>query len=216
LDGVIIATPPESHRELALKAIYRGMPVLVEKPLALTWEDCSAIIDAAESEGVPLLVGHTHLFAARMEEVLSTPSKSIAITIGGDQRGHEYSALLDWGSHGVAMAIACMSFEPISERFIYYTDNTRSRHIAVRSTNSEAQISISNQPGLSLVTIEGEIYYAKPGGLSTPMARMLDVFCRLIDGSWDRRADYEFARNVYRVLLTESEHGRTSKAIANG
>ena len=43
-------------------ACSRGKHVLVEKPMALTLEDCRAMIDAARTNGVQLIVGHSHSF----------------------------------------------------------------------------------------------------------------------------------------------------------
>jgi len=57
-DGVIVATPNALHVPLALDAVQRGIPVLVEKPVADTVAAARKLADAAESAGVPVLVGH--------------------------------------------------------------------------------------------------------------------------------------------------------------
>ena len=62
VDTVYIATPHRFHREQAVQAAMRGRHVLVEKPMALSLDDCDAMIDAARDGGVVLLVGHTHGF----------------------------------------------------------------------------------------------------------------------------------------------------------
>ena len=49
VDVVHIATPPMTHRELALAALAAGKHVLCEKPLATTLDDARAMIDAAEA-----------------------------------------------------------------------------------------------------------------------------------------------------------------------
>ena len=58
LDGVVLATPNQLHREGALACIAAGLPVLVEKPLAGDAADGRAIVEAAERAGVPVLTGH--------------------------------------------------------------------------------------------------------------------------------------------------------------
>ena len=53
LDALVIAAPTTAHVALALAAIERGMPVLVEKPLAATVEEALRIVAAARGAGVP-------------------------------------------------------------------------------------------------------------------------------------------------------------------
>jgi len=62
LDAVIIATPPSTHKPLALKAIAAGVHVMVEKPLATSAADAREMIAAAEAGNVVLMVGHTFEF----------------------------------------------------------------------------------------------------------------------------------------------------------
>ena len=57
-DAAIIATPTETHREVALACIERGIPALIEKPIAGSVEDAAAIVAASDRAGVPVLVGH--------------------------------------------------------------------------------------------------------------------------------------------------------------
>jgi predicted dehydrogenase len=59
VDAVVVATPPTTHVPIALAAIGAGKHVLVEKPLATTGADAQRLIDAAEQQGVQLMVGHT-------------------------------------------------------------------------------------------------------------------------------------------------------------
>ena len=59
VDAVVVATHPTSHVHLGLQALAAGKHVLVEKPLATTTTDALALVNAAEREGVVLMVGHT-------------------------------------------------------------------------------------------------------------------------------------------------------------
>lgn len=62
VDLVSIATPTETHAAIACRFLRRGIPVLVEKPLARTVAEADAIIRAAEEGGAALAVGHTERF----------------------------------------------------------------------------------------------------------------------------------------------------------
>jgi predicted dehydrogenase len=57
-EGVVVATPNRLHVPMALAAIERGIPVLVEKPIADTVADAMRIVEASRRAGVPVLVGH--------------------------------------------------------------------------------------------------------------------------------------------------------------
>ncbi len=61
---VYVATPHQHHAHHASLAARHGKHVLVEKPMALTLEDCAAMIDAARCAKVHLVVGHSHSFDA--------------------------------------------------------------------------------------------------------------------------------------------------------
>ena len=56
IDAVYIATPPASHKPLALQAARAGKHVYVEKPMALRSSECQEIIDECRRAGVKLYV----------------------------------------------------------------------------------------------------------------------------------------------------------------
>ena len=58
VDIVYVATPPDSHRELALKVLAAGKPVYVEKPMAMNHAECLDMIAAAERSGQRLFVAY--------------------------------------------------------------------------------------------------------------------------------------------------------------
>jgi len=62
IDAVWIATPNTVHCEHAIAAAENGKHVICEKPMAVTLEQCDAMIDAAERNGVRLLQGHSKIF----------------------------------------------------------------------------------------------------------------------------------------------------------
>jgi len=69
LDALIIATPTTSHAELALAAIDRRLPVLVEKPLAGTVDDAAEIASRARAHGSLVQVGHIERFNPAVREL---------------------------------------------------------------------------------------------------------------------------------------------------
>ena len=58
VDAVYVATPPSSHMEYVLRVARAGKPVYVEKPMALNFEQCRAMIEACRAANVPLFVAY--------------------------------------------------------------------------------------------------------------------------------------------------------------
>lgn len=63
IDIVSIATPDQLHREQCVASVRSEKHVFCEKPVALTMEDCNAIIDAVDESGVFFMVGQVCRFA---------------------------------------------------------------------------------------------------------------------------------------------------------
>lgn len=62
IDALYVATPHQLHAEHACLAARHGKHVLVEKPMAITLDECTAMIAAAKAAGTVLIVGHSHSF----------------------------------------------------------------------------------------------------------------------------------------------------------
>lgn len=58
IDAVYIATRPDSHKDYVLRAVAARKAVYVEKPMALTLEDCREMTAAAATAGAPLFVAY--------------------------------------------------------------------------------------------------------------------------------------------------------------
>jgi predicted dehydrogenase len=120
LDGIIIATPPASHVEIARAAILAGVPVLVEKPLALSATEARALRDLAAEKGVFALVEHTHLFSPAFRSLKDLARRHGSVReIRSEASNHgpyrrDVSVLWDWGPHDVAMCLDLMQEFPAS------------------------------------------------------------------------------------------------------
>ncbi len=74
LAGIIIMTPNQAHREQVSLAAQHGKHCLLTKPIAATIEDGLAIIDACQTAGVILAIGHQSRREAalrRLKQLLS-------------------------------------------------------------------------------------------------------------------------------------------------
>lgn len=57
-DGVIVATPSDLHLPMGLECLGRGLPMLMEKPVADTVAAATEFANAVAASAVPVLVGH--------------------------------------------------------------------------------------------------------------------------------------------------------------
>ncbi len=62
VDGLIIATPNDSHAAIAIQCLQGGVDVLIEKPLATTVDEGEAICQAAAASGRTVAVGYSTRF----------------------------------------------------------------------------------------------------------------------------------------------------------
>ena len=73
VDAVAIVLGHQLHHRLTMDALNAGRHVLVEKPMALSLEDCDEMIAAAHANRVKLMVGltqHFHPTAVKAKEIL--------------------------------------------------------------------------------------------------------------------------------------------------
>ncbi len=75
LDAVDVVTPEQLHKEIVVEAASRHLPTFVEKPIASTLEDADSMIQAAQENHVPLLVGHILRWDTRYAMVKEMISK---------------------------------------------------------------------------------------------------------------------------------------------
>jgi len=63
LEAVFVCTPQETHRQVATRALERGLYVFCEKPVAHTLDDTDALIARPEARAGRLVIGHTLRFS---------------------------------------------------------------------------------------------------------------------------------------------------------
>jgi predicted dehydrogenase len=75
-EAVAVITPHDTHRAIVQDAAARGLHVFCEKAFAVTSEDCVAMIEACETAGVELAVGH-------MQKLFPTHRRAVEIARSG-------------------------------------------------------------------------------------------------------------------------------------
>lgn len=105
-DKIIVATPPDSHIEIASYALERNIPTMIEKPLALSLSEIDIL---SKFDPKLILVNHIHLFSQSYQRVkaLVQEQKIKSIISNGYNKGpfRNYSGLWDYGPHDVSMIL---------------------------------------------------------------------------------------------------------------
>lgn len=70
ITGIVIATPAETHYELARQSLEAGKDVFVEKPLALTYEQGAHLVKLADDKNRMLMVGHVLEYHPAIQRLL--------------------------------------------------------------------------------------------------------------------------------------------------
>lgn len=122
IDAIMIAAPAQLHADLALAALAKNKHVFVEKPMALSLEDGQRMVDAAESSGCQLFVGHLMLYHPAVRKIQALLAED---TIGrvwhvrsrrlslGKLRQRE-TVWWSFAPHDIALMLSIMGEEPES------------------------------------------------------------------------------------------------------
>ena len=86
VDAVYIATPPRWHHFYTLEAARAKKAVYVEKPMAITTEECREMVDVCREEGVPLYVAYYR----RGQEKFVKVKELLDTGVIGDLRAFHY------------------------------------------------------------------------------------------------------------------------------
>jgi len=72
VDAVIVASPNHTHVDVLADVLRTNVPVLVEKPLCTTIDDCRRVVDLAESRAAITWVGLEYRYMAPVAGLLNT------------------------------------------------------------------------------------------------------------------------------------------------
>jgi predicted dehydrogenase len=113
VDAVSVAVPTRFHREVAGAFLERGIPAMVEKPLASTLAEAEELVALADARGVPLAVGHIERFNPALNALEGLPlrPKYIAAERMGTYtfRSTDIGVVFDLMIHDIDLVLSMMS-----------------------------------------------------------------------------------------------------------
>jgi predicted dehydrogenase len=116
-DGVVVASPPETHVPIALGALDAGLAVMIEKPLALSLADAGRLDElvAHRASAPVVLVDLVHLFAPAYQTLksrLRSPVVEVRSRGCSFEPWRPYSSLYDYGPHDLSMVLDIAAAAP--------------------------------------------------------------------------------------------------------
>ena len=133
VDAVVIATPVDTHYDLAKKALESNKNVLVEKPLTSSFEEAKELVNIANKNEKLLMVDHTFLYTGSVMHLKSLVEKntlgeiqyfdSTRINLGLFQ--HDVNVLWDLAPHDISICNHILNLKPKSVQAvgISHTEN---------------------------------------------------------------------------------------------
>lgn len=122
LNAVVLATPVRTHAPLARRALDAGLNVLVEKPLATSFDDAAGLIQTAEDKGLLVMAGHTFLHSPAVQAVASLIERgevgkplyvqSSRVNLGIHQS--DVSVIWDLAPHDLSILVYWLKERPVS------------------------------------------------------------------------------------------------------
>ncbi|MEB3318507.1 MAG: Gfo/Idh/MocA family oxidoreductase [Cyanobacteriota bacterium] len=111
VEAVCVAVPTLLHHNVGLVCLRAGVDVLIEKPIAATQEEASELIQAAETAGRLLQVGHIERFNPAFRELLKVVAGEEVVVLEARRhspnpdRANDVSVVLDLMIHDIDLVL---------------------------------------------------------------------------------------------------------------
>ena len=194
IDLVVVSTPPNSHYKWAKQALSLGLHVMLEKPMALTTQECDELMELAKSKNSLLVVYQNRRYdldyltikqqieADQIGELFHYES-----FVGGYSKPCSYwhsdaavsgGAIFDWGSHFIDQIMSLVPSE------VDFVSGLNQKRVWDHVTNADhAQVSINFKGGLQAIFINSDLAAARK-----PKFYLLGTKGALV-GEWDQSAE---------------------------
>jgi len=194
LDLVVVSTPPNSHFEWAKQALLRDLHVVLEKPMALTADECDELMELSAARGRLLVVYQNR----RYDRDFRTMKRLIAegaigevfqydSFVGGYSRPCDYwhsdssvsgGAIFDWGSHFLDQVLDIVT-DPVD-----HVSGINHKRVWTHATNADhAQVTVTFTTGKQATFVNSDLAAARK-----PKFYVLGTHGAIV-GDWDPAAE---------------------------
>lgn len=227
LDGVIIATPASTHFEIAKFFLKKKIPLLIEKPVTINYEQALKLFNIQKESNTPVLVGHTILYYPayiKLKKLVSKIGQIQEIEFIGKNNSprKDTSVLYDWGSHALAVFMDILSDIPIHikiintsknnqelfdeiKAYLFFDSNIKAfLDISWKSPSKQRLIKVTGTKGsVSLDTVSMQLTFNKKTATfdkTQPLGKELEEFIGAIQKSKPIHSNLEFSTKVMQAL----------------
>ena len=209
VDLVVVSTPPNSHHDWAMKALERDLHVVLEKPMALTAEECDAALAYAAEKSRTLVVYQNRRFDpdfVTMRRLIAEGAIGEVFHydsfVGGYSRPCDYwhsdaavsgGAIFDWGSHYLDQVLN------IFDAPIAYVSGLNHKRKWLHATNADhAEVSVTFDNGTRATFVHSDLAAARK-----PKFHVLGTEGAIV-AEWDPAAEPAVADLPARVFLYDN------------
>jgi predicted dehydrogenase len=194
VDLVVVSTPPNSHYLWAKEALERGIHVVLEKPMALTADQCDELMAIAASQDLLLVVYQNRRFDAdfvTMADLIAAGEIGEVFQydcfVGGYSEPCSYwhsdaevsgGAIFDWGSHFLDQVLSVMP-APVA----HVNGINHKRHWNHVTNADHAQVTVTFADGTQATFVNSDLAAARK-----PKFYVLGTTGAIV-GEWDPAAE---------------------------
>jgi len=170
LDGVSIAVPTSSHKDVALEFIEQGTNVLIEKPIADTVKNAEHILEAAEKNDVIVSVGHIERYnpsVIKLKKVIEKGKLGEVMSINGKRVGPLAIRIRDVG---IIIDLAVHEMDVIS-----YLFDEKIRKVTAKAGNAKHPADVEDYAQIMVDFDDGKTGIVETNWLTPHKTRELTV-----------------------------------------
>ena len=112
IDAIVLATPPQTHSELAMQALKAGKHVFIEKPMTTNYQEAIDLVNQSIIEQKIVMVGHTFVYNPVINDLKSMIDSGelgniyhIHFEMVNLGKFQPYGVLWDLGPHGISVIL---------------------------------------------------------------------------------------------------------------
>ena len=172
LDLVVISTPPNSHYRWAKESLLRGVHVVLEKPMALSADQCDELILLASRKDLMLVVYQNRRFDddfVTMRQIIRSGEIGDVYHydsfVGGYSRPCDYwhsnaevsgGAIFDWGSHFIDQILNIIPDD------VAHVSGQNHKRVWTHATNADhAQVTLTFSSGKQATFVHSDLAAAR-------------------------------------------------------